>query len=388
VAHEVVMPRLGWDMEAGTLVEWLKPDGSPVRAGEPICIIESEKAEQEVESFDAGILRIPAGSPPPGTKVPVGTLLAYILQPGEPLPAALPPRVPAAPMTAAGSAPVPAAPAAASRRSGPRATPRARRAARELAVDWAGLAGSGRGGRIRERDVRAAAAASPRPGGRATALRPVRRRIAERLQASARAVVPVTLTTEADATALAALRARLAAGPAPAPTYTDLLVKLAAAALLEHPALNASLVGDAIVEHAKVHVGIAVDTERGLLVPVVRDVPAMPLPALAAASARLAAAARAGTIGPDDLRGATFTVTNLGMYDVDAFTPVVNLPECAILGVGRIAARPVVVREEPPEVAVRRMLTLSLTFDHRLVDGAPAARFLQRVKQLVEHPGP
>jgi pyruvate dehydrogenase E2 component (dihydrolipoamide acetyltransferase) len=382
VTTEVVMPRLGWDMEAGTLVEWLKPDGSPVRAGEPICVIESDKAEQEVESFDAGILRIPADSPPPGTKVPVGTILAYILQPGEGLPA----RRPGAPGPPAAAATTPGAPApraAAARRGGPAISPRARRVAAELGVARAALVGSGRNGRIRERDVRAA-----RPAGRATPLRSVRRRIAERLQASARAVVPVTLTTEVDATGLVSLRARLATDPATAPSYTDLLVKLVAVALLEHPALNASLVEDAIVEHVSVHVGVAVDTERGLLVPVLRDVPATALPALAAESARLAAAARAGTLGPDDLRGATFTVTNLGMYEIDGFTPVVNLPECAILGVGRIVARPVVVREDPPEVAVRKMLTLSLTFDHRLVDGAPAARFLQRVKQLVEHPEP
>jgi pyruvate dehydrogenase E2 component (dihydrolipoamide acetyltransferase) len=251
--------------------------------------------------------------------------------------------------------------------------------AAELRVEWAALTGSGRSGRIAERDVRAAAT------GRATPLRSVRRLIAERMSASARAVAPVTLTTDADATALVRLRAEM---PAPAPTYTDLIVKLAAAALLEHPALNASLGGDAIVQHAGVHVGVAVDTERGLLVPVLRDVPGKSLPQLAAESAALAAAARSGTISPDDLRGGTFTVTSLGMYEIDAFTPIVNLPECAVLGVGRIVARPVVVGEDTDVIAVRKMLALSLTFDHRVVDGAPAARFLQRVKQLVERPAP
>jgi pyruvate dehydrogenase E2 component (dihydrolipoamide acetyltransferase) len=210
------------------------------------------------------------------------------------------------------------------------------------------------------------------------------------MSASGRTVASVTLTTEADSTALVRLRTEIAAdlesSGSPVPSYTDLIVKLTATALLEHPALNASLVGEAIVQHAAVHVGVAVDTERGLVVPVLRDVSAKSLRELAAESAARAAAARAGTISPDDLRGGTFTVTNLGMYEIDAFTPLVNLPECAVLGVGRIVARPMVVTEEPERIAVRRMLTLSLTFDHRLADGAPAARFLQRVKQYVEQP--
>jgi pyruvate dehydrogenase E2 component (dihydrolipoamide acetyltransferase) len=391
VAAEVVMPRLGWSMEAGTLVEWCKPDGSPVRPGEVVCIIESDKAEQEVECFDSGILRIPPDSPPPGTKVPVGTLLAYILAPGESLPSRPPGGGgPPAPAPAIDAAPGPRS-VAASRPDGPRVSPRARRVAAEMGVEWARLTGSGRTGRIIERDVRAAAAAAAtRPAGRVTPLRSVRRLVAERMSASARTVASVTLTTEADATALVRLRAEIAAdlesSGAPVPSYTDLIVKLTAAALLEHPALNASLVGEAIVQHAAVHVGVAVDTERGLVVPVLRDVSARSLRELAAESAARAAAARAGTISPDDLRGATFTVTNLGMYEIDAFTPLVNLPECAVLGVGRIVARPVVVTEDPERIAVHRMLTLSLTFDHRLVDGAPAARFLQRVKQYVERP--
>jgi len=217
-----------------------------------------------------------------------------------------------------------------------------------------------------------------------------RRLIATRLSESARTTVPVTLTTEADATRLVALRAEIAADLAgaalPVPTYTDLLARLTAVALTEHPQLNASLDGEAIVQHAAVHLGLAVDTERGLLVPVLRDAERKSLRQIAAESARLIAAARDGSIGPDDLRGSTFTITNLGMYEIDAFTPVINLPECAILGVGRIAARPVVVDEAAGTFAVRKLVTLSLTFDHRLVDGAPAARFLQRVKHLIERP--
>ena len=134
------------------------------------------------------------------------------------------------------------------------------------------------------------------------------------------------------------------------------------------------------------HVGIAVDTERGLVVPVVRDAQSKSVQMITAESARLIEQVRAGKISPDDLRGGTFTITNLGMYEIDAFTPIINLPECAILGVGRIVAKQVVVDEESETTAVRKMMALSLTFDHRLVDGGPAARFLQRVKQMVEHP--
>jgi pyruvate dehydrogenase E2 component (dihydrolipoamide acetyltransferase) len=218
----------------------------------------------------------------------------------------------------------------------------------------------------------------------------VRRLIAARLAESAHTAAPVTLTTEADATELVRLRAQIKADLAgtdlPVPAYTDLLARLVAVALLEHPALNASLTGDVITRHAAVHIGIAVDTEHGLLVPVVREADRKSVQQIAVESTRLIERTRARQIAPDDLRGGTFTITNLGMYDIDAFTPIINLPECAILGVGRIVARPVVVDAAAETVAVRQMMALSLTFDHRIVDGGPAARFLQRVKQFVERP--
>jgi pyruvate dehydrogenase E2 component (dihydrolipoamide acetyltransferase) len=206
---------------------------------------------------------------------------------------------------------------------------------------------------------------------------------------SARTVAPVTLTTEVDATTLVRLREQARAEratPDGVPGYTDLLIKLVAIALTEHPALNAELTDNGIVEHAEVNIGIAVDTPAGLLAPVIRGAEALSVESIGRESARLAEAARAGTSRPRDLSDATFTITNLGMYAIDAFTPIVNLPQCAILGVGRVVPRPVVVDETTEQVAVRRMLTLSLTFDHRLVDGAPAARFLQRIKHLVERP--
>ncbi len=448
--YEVHMPRLGWNMEKGTLVEWRKKDGEHVEAGETLFVVGGDKADQEVEALESGILRIPPDSPPPGTEAEVGTLLGYILQPGEPLPFAAPttatPTAPAAagatPETApqrvapgAGPAPRPTA-----RR--PAISPRALRVARELGVEWTSLRGSGRSGRIVERDVRQAAAAPPTlppvrisplarraaaelgvdvaqlaaqvPGGRiaradveaaaraaevapapaaavtAVPMSPTRKIIAERMAASAHTTAAVTLTTEADATELVRLRRQLKTDAEmtgqPVPSYNDLLAKIVAQALMEHPALNARLEGDKIIMSHAVHIGLAVDTERGLLVPVLRDVQTKTVRQIARESAQLVERVRAGKANADDLRGSTFTITNLGMYEIDAFTPIVNPPECAILGVGRIVPKQVVIDAEAEKVAVRQMVFLSLTFDHRLVDGAPAARFLQRVKQFLERP--
>ena len=379
------MPRLGWDMKVGSVAEWLKKDGEHVDAGEPICTIAGDKATVELEAPESGVLRLSSRSPGQGVEVPVGTVLAYLVAAGEEVPA-----------------------------GGRRvvASPRARRAAAELGVDWRRLVGSGRGGRILERDVTAAqATARPRvgtpspppdgsparpaqPGGTPPGVRlefnGIRRLTAERMALSARTVAPVTLTTEADATPLVRLREQALAErqhePERVPGYTDVLVKIAAIALAEQPALNASLTEDGLVQHRDINIGIAVETDTGLVAPVVRGADKMSVEAIARESRRLIEAARSATIRADNLAGATFTITNLGMYDVDAFTPIINLPQCAILGVGRIVARPVVIDEDSDEIAVRRMLTLSLTFDHRLVDGAPAARFLQRIKHLVERP--
>jgi pyruvate dehydrogenase E2 component (dihydrolipoamide acetyltransferase) len=208
--------------------------------------------------------------------------------------------------------------------------------------------------------------------------------------ASAHATAPVTLTTEVDASELVRLRGQLKHDPIaatqPLPSYTDLMAKLVAHALLEHPALNARLAGEAIIQSTVVHIGLAVDTERGLLVPVLRDAQTKSLRQITREAADLIDGARAGRLSADELRGSTFTLTNLGMYEIDAFTPIINLPECAILGLGRIVPKQIVVEAIAERLAIRQMMFLSLTFDHRLVDGAPAARFLQRVKQLIEQP--
>jgi len=505
MAIEVVMPRLGWTMETGTVAEWLKKDGDEVRVGEAIFTVDSDKAVQEIEALDSGILRIPPDAPPVGASVPVGSVVAYLIAPGEvdmptpgetdiptlskaesPVRGAPAGRVtvtvdeerppgpdpelgldtPATPTIVVDDSPAsrdaPAKPTAIARNGrvpdasgmvGAVASPRARRVAGELGVDWAAATGTGRTGRIVERDVRALAEQAPltararvtplarrlaeevgvdlaaletgKPGqriarvdvevaardegngrdgrekqagdaepalshGRRAPLSPIRRITAQRMAQSAHTTAPVTLTTDADATELVMVRERIKAALAGSelrvPTYNDLLTRLVALALLQQPWMNCSLEDDAIVQHEGVHMGIAVDTDRGLVVPVIRDAHRKSIQQIATDAARLVDATRAGRAGADDLRGGTFTLSNLGMYEIDAFTPIINLPACAILGVGRIVARPVVVDEETELVAVRKMMALSLTFDHRVVDGAPAARFLQQVKRWIEQP--
>jgi pyruvate dehydrogenase E2 component (dihydrolipoamide acetyltransferase) len=217
----------------------------------------------------------------------------------------------------------------------------------------------------------------------------LRRIIAERMAASHHTTARVTLMTEVDATALIDAREQIKAGVADewgfAPGYNDLLGLIVARALRELPYMNARLSADgqAIEQMASVNLGMAVDTDRGLLVPVIRNAEQKGLRALGTELRSLVDRARAGRSLPDDLSGGTFTITNLGMYEIDGFTPIINLPEAAILGVGRIQAKPMV---RDGQVVVRQMMTLSLAFDHRLVDGAPAARFMQRIKRLIEAP--
>jgi pyruvate dehydrogenase E2 component (dihydrolipoamide acetyltransferase) len=285
------------------------------------------------------------------------------------------------------------------------------RLAQEAGLDWRALTGTGPRGQITRQDVEQVLAqavpaepsppfatflpASAFPVSAPLApdtltsdvpdtfpLRGVRAIIAERMQASHRETAPVTLTAEADATELVDVRRRLAAQDVVV-SYHDLLLTMLARALREHPRLNASLDGDVIRLWKRIDLGLAVDTDRGLLVPVVRAVDHKGLAQLAVETKDLAERARTGNISPDELRGSTFTLTNLGGLGVDAFTPIINLPETAILGVGRIKEKPAAVAGQ---VTIRSMMWLSLTFDHRLVDGGLAARFLQRVVQLVEQP--
>ncbi|HKW80916.1 MAG TPA: dihydrolipoamide acetyltransferase family protein, partial [Casimicrobiaceae bacterium] len=270
-----------------------------------------------------------------------------------------------------------------------RATPLARRAARMLDVDLADVVGSGPAGRIVEKDVAAmsaAAASSRAPGGdRLVPFNPVRRIVAQRLAESARSAPHFFLTAQIDMGALqAALQAVGQGAPAGArPSLTVALAHIAARVLIAHPLLNASIEGDAVRLHARVNIGIAVDQDGDLYVPVLHDVAARTLSGLTAEFARLRAAVRSRTIAPDDMRGGTFTISNLGMYGVDAFTAIINPPESAILAVGRTTDTPVA---RDGRVVLRPMATFSLSSDHRIVDGVTAARFVADLRAAIERP--
>jgi pyruvate dehydrogenase E2 component (dihydrolipoamide acetyltransferase) len=428
MATPVIMPKLEMAQETATVIEWLKQEGEHVEKGEPLLAVETNKATVEIESPASGIL---AGiRVKPEQVVPVTEVIAYIVQPGEELPreaeiislplpqAPVPPPVRATPVaqrmaqdhgvdlsTVVGTGPwgrvtkvdVEAALSVFHLAAGVwgekvRATPAARRIAREREVDLSAVTGSGPRGRIQAADVLAftpAPMVASEPVAEVVPLTGVRRVIAERMATSVQTTARVTLVTEADATAFVEAREQLKADVADewgfAPGYNDLLGIIVARALREFPYMNARLSddGQTIERLAAVNLGMAADTERGLLVPVIRNADQKGLRAFGTEFRALVERARAGKATPEDLTGGTFTITNLGTYDIDAFTPIINLPEAAILGVGRIQPKPVV---QDGQIVVRQVWTLSLVFDHRLVDGAPAARFLQRIKQFIENP--
>lgn len=376
----VTVPRLGWSMDEGTFAGWLKADGETVRPGDMLFKLEGEKSVEEVESFDAGVLSIPADAPKEGDRVAVGAVLGWLLQAGEsagsPLPAVSPTRERGTGEGAvAFHVPLPPNPSPTAGR-GERIpiSPRARRLAEQHDIGWTRLSGTGRTGRIRERDVAAAL-----PTGDLIPHSAVRRAIAARMIESRQQTVPVTLFATADATELVKLRQGFKAA------YTDFLLKLAAVALQQHPTLAARWTDAGLRTAIRIDIGLAVDTDAGLLVPVVRDVPSLGLREVADQTRQLIDRARGGELTAREMDGGCFTVTNLGAFGVEFFTPIINYPECAILGVGAIKRVPVM---DGARVVAREQLPLSLTFDHRAVDGAPAARFLRAVCKLIETPGP
>jgi pyruvate dehydrogenase E2 component (dihydrolipoamide acetyltransferase) len=388
----ITLPRLGWSMEEGKFLAWLKKDGDFIKEGDPLFTLESDKAAQEVEAIDSGLLHIAPDGPKSGDVIKVGHVLGYLLAEGESAPLSIKPEQKAKDSVPKNliHSPAPILLPTKTVAETP-ASPRARRAAKEHRVDLATLAPTGNGGRIRERDVLAAATSISTTGIKQVPLTPMRRTIAARLMQSRQTTVPVTITARCDATALLAFRQQLKSitpslqhSIQVVPTINDILVKLTAVALRQHPMLAATWAEDHLLLPESIHLGIAVDTEAGLLVPVIRDVGTSTLTQIAAQSQKLIAAARAGQLATADMQGACFTLSNLGSLGVEAFTPVINPPESAILGIGAI------VREAVPlddgTFTARDRLTLSLTFDHRVNDGAAAARFLQTLRQLIEHP--
>ena len=489
MAEEIRFPRLGWSMEEGRFVGWLRKSGDTIREGEPLFEMEGEKAVQEIESVGSGILFIPTTAPEPDSVLGVGAVLGYLLAPGE-----VPPGEAGGPIASAGGAKTdgsnhdrspqeqllagglglpeeelpqddsdtseqgvaatssPGGPASPSVRrqarqlgvdiarvvgsgrsgrvtaadvarhsrsevdaaileieseemasqrdastdtmdsvQGKTASPRARRAAKALGIDWRDVPGSGRSGRVREADVVGAARGQSRkPTSSSSSSKrfgPRRKAIADRLRASQRATVPVTLHTVADVTGLVAYREQQKVLQSSyVPAYTDLIAKLLAVVLDRHPAMAVRWNGDHTdldeVPRDAFHIGIAVDTPDGLLVPVVRSVGSRSIEGVVEESRRLIARAREGRLTREEMSGGVMTITNLGAYGIDGFTPIINLPEIAILGLGAIRREPVF--REGDRVEARDRMVLSLTFDHAAIDGAPAAAFLKELVTTIE----
>ncbi len=389
-------------MEEGVFIEWLQRHGQFVKAGDALFTIESDKAAQEVEAIDAGLLHIPANGPQKGDKIKVGAAIGYLLGDGETVEAlSVPQETTTAPPAARGtpSARDPGeadtggahrnAAVVAERKSGaPPASPRARRAAVEKGVSIGDVQPSGSSGRIRERDVLKVwnARGSESSNWQSVETSSTRRTIAERMIRSLQSTAPVTIHRRCDAVQLVDLRGQLksAADEGEGPSYNDILMKLVAGALRLHPMLAARWVADNIELPKTVHIGFAVDSEHGLMVPVVRDVGRLSLREITMASRGLISAARTRELKPDQMQDGCFTISSLGSFGIEAFTPIINHPQTAILGVGAIKREAVAM--EDGSIANRHQMTLSLTFDHRIVDGAAAARFLQLVCQQIENP--
>lgn len=403
MATEVTLPRLGQGMESGTIVRWLKAEGDEVAQDEPLYELDTEKVTQEVESPATGVLlRIVA---PEGSEVPVGAPICVIGAVGEEVVVSASPAPAAQAPAAAPAAPAAEAPKVEAAPDGRvKASPLARRMAKERGVDLAAVVGTGPDGRVVAEDVERAAAgeapaAAPVPAAtpavapvpapaeaETVKLSRVRRTIARRLSEAWQAPhFAVSMT--ADMSRVVQLRETLVARTpegAARPTYSDILTKVCAVALLRHPALNAHYVDGEIRRFPTVNVGMAVAIPDGLVVPVLRGVEAQTVPALAAARQELVARTRAGELTPADVDGGTFTISNLGMYGVERFFAVLNPPQVAILAAGAIGDHPVV---EAGEVVVRPRMEMTLSCDHRAVDGATASEFLRTVRELLEEPG-
>lgn len=404
MAVEVTMPKFGLTMTEGTIQKWFKNEGDAIKAGEPLFEVETEKVLYEVECRSTGT--VAKLLYPLEAVVEVGSPVAIIAEAGENVaevaakyggsaPSA---KVATTPAPTAASA-APAAPTASGRREGAPVTPAARKLAEEHKVDLAPIVGTGPGGRVTREDVQKAIddrakapaptvppsapptpTAASAPAAQSIPLRGMRKVIAERMHKSLQGSAQLTITTEVDVTQLIDRRQEVQREFNA--TYTDFIVQACAHALKQHPRMNAALDGDTIRYNGEIHVGLAVALEEGLIVPVVHQTDKKSLQEIAQSAKALAEKARAGKLAIEEVSGGTFTVSNLGMYGVDGFTPIINTPQTGILGVGRIVEKPVIYRGE---IAKRSMMVLSLTFDHRVIDGAPAGAFLQTVADLLAH---
>jgi pyruvate dehydrogenase E2 component (dihydrolipoamide acetyltransferase) len=374
-------------MQSGKIVEWLKKVGDTVRKGEPILVVEGEKTTFEIEAPDGGVLSQILAEV--GTDVQVASPVAIISEPGNP-PEIIAERKIIQPESRDGITPTQKPAATMSEASGRLiASPAARRLAQEHHVDLTTVRGTGPGGRISREDVLLAIERAPQISVSESKIQPpmvlrksklegIRKTVAERLSFTARTAVPVTITMEADATNLVSMKEK-----ASHIGFTAFAVKAAAKALEKHSPLNSTIEGDEITVYSDINVAVAVHTEQGLVAPVVRRANQKSLKEINAAIEQLSQMANEKRLEVEDLTGGTFTVTNLGAYDIESFAPVINPPQCAILGLGRISYKPTVFGAE---VSAKPSTLLTLVFDHRVIDGVPAAKFLQDIKRNLEDP--
>lgn len=389
MASRVVMPKLTDTMEEGVLLAWKKQEGDHVEAGEALAEIETDKAVMDLEAFASGILRkiLVRG----GDTVPSGTLLAVIAEADEDITPALADRVTAAPSTGRGAQP-PAAPAAAPTTVAPSvegarpiASPRAKILAAERGIDLSTITGTGPGGRIVEEDVLKAQAPVIRtmPAGSDQPLSQMRKAIARSTIQSKAPVPHFYLTSEIDMEQAEQVRDRIKQSREPHPSITDLLIKAAALALTRHPEINVSYVNDAIRRYASIDIGVAVGMEDGLITPVIRNCGVKSLEAISGESRALIERAKQKRLQPAEYTGATFSISNLGMFDVENFIAVLVPPQAASLAVGAIRSVPVVT---DGVVTVGRRMKVTLSCDHRALDGLMGAVFLKEFKRILEHP--
>ena len=436
MAVNVTMPKWGLTMKQGKLSKWFKKEGDPVQKGEALFEVETEKITNKVEALASGILfQIVV---PIGAVVPVGTILAVIAEPGE-----QPERIEGTQMgevvegeAPAAGATAPAEPEKPKKEAFVLATPAARRLAKELEVDLTAVEGTGPGGRVTEADVTRYHKEGPPPpritplaeemarqagidirtisgtgeGGKITkddvaraiqakgqvkeaeAVRAIpfagmRRAVADNMYASLQGTAQLTAFTEVDVTEMVRFRDQVREeyrnDENVRISFNDIIILATSRVLKRFPIMNSTLVGDEILLHPTVNMGLAVALDEGLIVPVLRDADRKGLVQIAREARELARKAREGSLTVDEVTGGTFTITNVSMFEVDGFTPILKPPETGILGVGRVKQKPAV---HDGEICIRSLMFLSLTFDHRVVDGAPANDFLQTVARYLQNP--
>lgn len=405
MATKIMMPKLSDTMEEGVILKWVRKEGEKVKQGETLVEIESDKADMELEAYDSGVVRKIVV--PEGGKAAIGALIAIIGDPSEDISGLLadaPPVAKAAPLATskepARSAPAsstatipPPAPPQSPKDGRVKASPLAKRLAQEHQVDITGVQGSGPQGRVIKRDIEGALSApSSATAARTTyaagtsenvPLSPIRKTIAKRMAESKQTAPHFYVTVEADMEPAMTFREQLNAASETKISFTDIIIKATSSALMRHPQVNATYQGDSMKQHHFVHMAVAVALEDGLVTPIIRNCEQKGIGAINADLRDLADRARNRKLKPEEYTGATFTISNLGMFGVEEFVAIINPPEGAILAVGSIIEKPVV---KSGAIAIGHTMKLTLSSDHRIIDGAVAARFLQDLKKILENP--